>query len=197
MDHDITEILQAFASKDSGDRASTWRAMDQLIPLVYAKMRLIAGAARRGEPPAAPQPTELVHEAYLKMIGNHAIAWQSRSHFYAACAVVIRRLLVDAARSRATRRRGGHWIRLGDSAYQIVSEGRSVDLIDLDDALRELERLSPRQSRLIELRYFGGLSESETAEVLSVSRRTVSGDWAMAKAWLNHRLNPPDAETPK
>lgn len=179
--HEITLILNRMAD---GDR----QAVDQLIPVVYEQMKRIAANQLGSEPGKAADPTELVHEAYIRLIGNEKLAWQSRSHFFGACANVIRRILVDRARARKAAKRGG-----GDDAVEIsesvVASSQPVDLVELDDALQELEKLAPRQVRLIELRYFGGLTETEAAEVLQVSRRTVSGDWVMAKAWLQVRLS--------
>ncbi|MFK7822206.1 MAG: ECF-type sigma factor [Planctomycetaceae bacterium] len=177
---EITQILNRMAD---GDR----QAVDELIPIVYQQMKRIASNQLDGEDKKAGDPTELVHEAYIRLIGNEKLAWQSRSHFFGACATVIRRILVDQARARKTAKRGA-----GEAVLKLedhlVAEAKSVDLVELDDALQELETLAPRQVRLIELRYFGGLSETEAAEILKVSRRTVSGDWAMAKAWLQFKL---------
>lgn len=178
--HEITQILNRLTD---GDR----QAIDDLIPVVYEQMKRIAANQLAAEPAKATEPTGLVHEAYIRLIGNEKLAWQSRSHFFGACANVIRRILVDQARARRTAKRGS-----GEAAValeeSLVAKGRAVDLVELDDALQELEKLAPRQVRLIELRYFGGLTEAEAAEVLQVSRRTVSGDWVMAKAWLQTKL---------
>ncbi|MEM8733572.1 MAG: ECF-type sigma factor [Planctomycetota bacterium] len=180
MPNEITEVLNRIAD---GQRD----AMEELIPLVYDQMRVIASKASRGESGNHAEPTELVHEAYMRMIGNEKLAWQSRSHFFGACANVIRRVLVDQARARKRLKRGSEFerVELRDNA---IEANESIDLVELDDALAELQELAPRQVQLIELRYFGGLSETEAAEVLQVSRRTVSGDWAMAKAWLRTKL---------
>ncbi len=177
---EITQILNRMAD---GDR----QAVDELIPVVYEQMRRIASNQLLGESGKATDPTELVHEAYIRLIGNEKLAWQSRSHFFGACANVIRRILVDQARGRKAAKRGG-----GDAPVEVnenlVAKTEPIDLIELDDALQQLEKLAPRQVRLIELRYFGGLTETEAAEILQVSRRTVSGDWVMAKAWLQTQL---------
>ena len=178
--HEITKILNRI---NRGER----QALDELVPFVYQQMKQIAASHLSGEGFGASGPTELVHEAYIRLVGNEKLAWQSRSHFFGACANVIRRILVDQARARKAAKRGGGQIgmTLND---QLVAEAENVDLVELDSALEELQNLAPRQVRLIELRYFGGLSEVEAAELLQVSRRTVSADWAMAKAWLKTKL---------
>lgn len=177
---EITEILNRMAD---GDR----QAVDELIPVVYEQMKRIASSQLVGEAGKASDPTELVHEAFIRLVGNEKLAWQSRSHFFGACANVIRRILVDQARARKSTKRGGKEtvVELNEN---LVAKTQSIDLVELDDALQELEQMAPRQVKLIELRYFGGLTETEAAEVLQVSRRTVSGDWVMAKAWLQTKL---------
>lgn len=180
MDKQITTILNRVAEGQS-------EAMDELVPLVYDQMRRIAASALRDEAVQHNDPTELVHEAYLRLIGNENLAWSSRAHFFGACATVIRRILVDHARSRKRQKRGGGVIPL-PLAENDVGNDAQVDLVELDEALQELAGLSPRQVRIVELKYFGGMSEIEIADLLQVSRRTVSGDWAMAKAWLKLRL---------
>ena len=180
MANEITQILNRVADGDS-------KAMEELVPMVYQQMRKIAVSAVSHEPVGGCDPTELVHEAYIRMVGNEKLAWQSRSHFYGACANVIRRILVDQARARKRQKRGAGvtHVRLVED---VIADRSVIDLVELDDALEELAKLSERQVKIVELRYFGGLSESEVAEVLQVSRRTVSGDWAMAKAWLKLNL---------
>ncbi|HBE70328.1 MAG TPA: RNA polymerase subunit sigma-70 [Planctomycetaceae bacterium] len=176
----ITTILNRIAS---GERS----AVDELIPIVYQQMKLIAVKQSAGEFRDAANPTELVHEAYIRLVGNEKLAWKSRSHFFGACASVIRRILVDQARARNAAKRGS-----GQAAIELHNEmavtPKRLDLLELEEALVELQELAPRQVQLIELRYFAGLTEAEAAEILSLSRRTVSGDWAMAKAWLQTRL---------
>lgn len=181
MEKQITQILDQLAQGDAA-------AIDELMPMVYDQMRKIASSAIQNEPVAYTDPTELVHEAYIRLVGNEKLAWQSRSHFFGACATVIRRILVDQARARKRLKRGGGSVPLSLQEDQIASPA-TIDVIELDDALAELETLSPRQVRIVELRYFGGLSENEVAEVMKVSRRTVSGDWAMARAWLKTKLS--------
>ncbi len=181
MANEITLILNRISDGEL-------QAIDELIPLVYDQMRKIAASAASREPAEANDPTELVHEAYMRLVGNEKLAWQSRSHFFGACSTVIRRILVDQARARKRTKRGGEFAKV-DLPAHVLADSNTVDLVELDEALEALEQLAPRQVRLIELRYFGGLSETEVAEVLKVSRRTVSGDWAMAKAWLKTRLS--------
>ncbi len=181
MPTQITQILDRIADGNQ-------QAIDELVPLVYDQMRLIAAGAIQREPSEQCDPTELVHEAYLRLVGNENLAWKSRSHFYGACAVVIRRILVDQARSRNRQKRGGQFERVALEPGEIADSTNAIDLVELDEALVELEKLSPRQAKLVELRFFGGLTEDEAAEVLQVSRRTVGGDWAMARAWLRTKL---------
>ena len=181
MPTEITQILDRIAEGNQ-------QAIDELVPLVYDQMRQIAAGALRREPAGGCDPTELVHETYLRMIGNENLAWKSRSHFYGACAVVIRRILVDQARSRSRQKRGGQFEKVILEANDLAKPESDVDLVALDEAMQELEQLSPRQAKLVELRFFGGLTEKEAAEVLQVSRRTVGGDWAMARAWLRTKL---------
>lgn len=180
-----TQITQVLGRITDGNR----QAISELVPLVYDHMRQIASGALRREPNARCDPTELVHEAYIRLIGNEQLAWESRSHFFGACAVVIRRLLVDQARARQTMKRGGHLEQQAVNIDTLVDHTDRVDLIALDDALRELESLAPRQARLVELRFFGGLTEKEAAKVMDVSLRTLSADWSMARAWLKIRLS--------
>lgn len=182
MNQQITQILSRISDGQQ-------HAVDELVPLVYDQMRQLATSALQREPEAGCDPTELVHEAYIKLIGNEQLAWESRSHFYGACAVVIRRILVDQARARNRLKRGGGIKRVALDEDHPASPDSSVDMIALDEALRELEQMSPRQARLVELRFFGGLTETEAAEVLKVSRRTLAGDWVMVKAWLKIQLD--------
>lgn len=181
MTKQITEILDRIAK---GQEA----AIDQLVPMVYDQMRAIARSAVRGEGAGGCEPTELVHEAYMRLVGNENLAWESRTHFFAACSVVIRRILVDQARSRKRKKRGGEFQRVDFEVAEPTAADLSVDLLALDEALVELSKLSPRQAKLVELRFFGGLTETEAAEMLGVSKRTAAGDWAIAKAWLLRKL---------
>ncbi len=183
MTQQITEILERIAK---GHEAS----IDQLVPMVYDQMRQIAQGAVRKEAAGGCDPTELVHEAYMRLVGNENLAWESRTHFFAACSVVIRRILVDQARSRNRQKRGGEFQRVDFEVAQPQSPELSVDLLALDEAIVELSELAPRQAKLVELRFFGGLTETEAAEVLGVSKRTAAGDWATARAWLLRKIQP-------
>ncbi len=164
----------------------------ELLPLHYDELkRLAAGYMRRERGDHTLQPTALVHEAYLKLADRTAPGWKSRSHFVAGCALAMRRVLVDHARARGRAKRGADWHRvtlaeIPDSplARQLTFE----EVLHLNDALDRLVELDARQARVVELRFFGGLSVAEVAEVLDVSRRTVEGDWTHARAWLGREL---------
>ncbi len=177
----ITEILQRVAQGQP-------RAVDELIPVVYEQMREIASRVSHRESPAALMPTELVHEAYIRLVGNEKLAWESRAHFFAAAATVIRRILVDDARGRKRKKRGGDVRPQPLETNMLPIHENSVDLLALDEALEQLAQLSPRQAKLVELRFFGGFSQPQIAEMLQVSTRTVANDWAMARVWLKSRL---------
>jgi RNA polymerase sigma factor (TIGR02999 family) len=164
-------------------------ALEELMPLVYGELRRMArrymGRQSSGH---TLQTTALIHEAYLRLVGQEEKRWENRAHFFGVAAQAMRHILVDYARARHTAKRGGEAraVSLEESAF--VSEERAAELVALDDALAELARLSPRQSRVVELRYFGGLSVAETAEALHVSSDTVTRDWSQAKAWLYREL---------
>lgn len=178
---EITQLLLAWRN---GDQA----ALDALMPLVYEELRRVAKRyMNRQRPGHTLQTTALVNEAYLRLIDAQQVRWQDRAHFFAVSANVMRRILVDFARSRSSLKRGGGVRRVTlDEALPVPSEG--ADLVALDDALSRLATLSPRQSQIVELRYFAGLSEEETAEVLNISARTVRRDWSLARAWLYREL---------
>lgn len=171
-------------------RAGKSDAEAKLIPLVYAELRKLAGRyIRRERGDHTLQPTALVHEAYLRLTKLHDVDWQSRSHFFAIAATVMRRILVDHARAQhAQKRQMFHNAITFDEVF-VVSAGRSAELIALDDALAKLAKLDARRSKIVELRFFGGLSEEETGAVLGVSTRTVKRDWRVAKAWLYNEVN--------
>ena len=179
---EITQILQRMTAGDEG-------AKDELVPLVYQQLRKIAQNQLAGE--ACPQvdATELVHEAYVRLIGPAQIEWQDKSHFFATAATAIRRVLVDGARKANTLKRGGGASRAELTLSSLGREDLGSGLIELDEALERLKQLSERQAKLVELRVFGGMTQNESAELLGVSRRTVAGDWAMAKAWLYRELS--------
>ncbi len=179
---DVTQLLQAWCA---GDRA----ALDQLMPVVYHELRRLAeGQLRRERPGHSLQPTALVNEVYLQLIGQRQMDWRNRAHFFGAAAELMRRILVDHARAHNAAKRGGgaYKVSLGDVAAVIEQQG--VEVIALDQALCELAQLDPQQARLVELRYFGGLSVEETAEALGLSPATVKRHWQSARAWLHQRL---------
>jgi RNA polymerase sigma factor (TIGR02999 family) len=185
-DHNVSVLLHKWRD---GDRA----ALDELVPLVYDELRRIARRYMRRERPGQTlQTTALVNEAYLRLAGSHPVAWQDRAHFYAVAAQVMRRLLVDRARARRYARRGGGGLRVTLDEEAAVAPGPDVELLALDVALAKLSELDERKGRLVELRYFGGLSNEEAAEVLGVSAITAKREWLKAKAWLYRELRPGD-----
>lgn len=190
MPSEATTILDAMKT---GDRS----AANRLMPMVYDELRTLAAHYLHQERPNHTlQPTALVHEAYLRLIQQTRSDWQSKAHFAAMASEMIRRILVDHARGKTRQKRGGPlpgtletWRRI-PLDDQLAADGPAVDLLDVDQALEELGRLNDRQRRIVELRYFGGLSIPETAHVLEVSETTVKADWTLARAWLFGRLSP-------
>jgi RNA polymerase sigma factor (TIGR02999 family) len=169
-------------------------ALDRLTPLVYDEIRRIAHRyVQREREGQTLQTTALVNEAYLRLAGSADIAWQNRAHFYAVTAQVMRRILIDHARRRQYIKHGGDARRVAfDAAISeagLMSQPRAAELLALDEALDELAKLDPRKSRVVELRYFGGLSLEETAKTLDISLMTVRRDWRAAKAWLYKAVN--------
>ena len=174
------EVTQLLADWGKGDRS----ALDKLFPLVHSELRRIAQRQMSGERPGHTlQATALVNEAYLKLAGQQGFDWQNRAHFFAVCATVMRHILIDHARAHARDKRGGSAIQVSLNEGLVV-EDQAAHLIALDDALRRLESLDPQKGKIVELRYFGGLSIEEAAEVMNVSPRTVRREWQRAKAWL-------------
>jgi RNA polymerase sigma factor (TIGR02999 family) len=165
-------------------------ALPQLVPLVQAELRRIAaGYLRRERASHTLQPTALVNEAYIRLVGQRQVSWRSRAHFFALCAALMRRILVDHARRRGYQKRGGGALRrVTLSELPGVGGHRPLDLLALDEALAELDALDPRQREVVELRFFAGLSHEETAEALGVSLSTVERQWRLARAWLFRRL---------
>ena len=171
-------------------RQGNQAAFEELIPLVYDELRRLAHRQLRGERPNHTlQTAELVHETYLRLVDSSRVNWQNRVHFLAVAAQAMRRILVDAARARQSLKRGGELTRVALDADLTIASAPHVDVVALDDALDTLAGADPRRSRVVELRFFGGLSVDETAEVLSVSPETVMRDWKVAKAWLFRQLN--------
>lgn len=181
--HKITRMLREWSG---GDQA----ALEELMPLVYDELHKQARRyLRRERPNHTLQTTALINEAYLKLIDQREVKWESRTHFFAVAANLMRRILVDHARHKNRAKRGGAGENLPlDEALLIVSEEKSVDLVALDEALNRLAEIDEQQTRIVELRYFSGLTLEETADVLKVSRTTIATDWAMAKAWLHREL---------
>jgi len=182
QEQQITRLLHEWRS---GDR----EALDRLTPLVYGELKRLAGRLFRSESPGHTlQPTALVNEAYLRLVDQKRVAWQSRAHFLAVAARVMRRVLIDYARRRRASKRGGEAVRVTLDDFAAPSVSSPLDLLVLDEALAELAALDARQARIVEMRAFGGLSVEETAEVLDVSPATVKRDWSFAQAWLERRL---------
>jgi RNA polymerase sigma-70 factor (ECF subfamily) len=160
-----------------------------LLPLVYRELRRLAAHYMRGEKLGQTiQATELVHEAYLRLVGQERIEWQGRAHFLAMAATSMRRILVDRARRKMAEKHGGGGEKIELQEALVFSPEKSKDMIALDDALKRLEQLSPRQSRVVELRFFGGLEMDDIAKFEGVSLRTVKQDWSLARAWLHHEI---------
>ena len=181
--NEVTQLLLAWSD---GEEA----ALEKLTPLVYGELHRLAkrrlGRERAGH---TLQTTALVNEAYLRLIDAKEVRWQNRAHFFAVSAQIMRRILVDFARERGQLKRGGGAQQVSLDEGLLVSPERGADLLALDEALEQLAALNARQSRVVELRYFGGLNEEEVAEVLKVSLRTVQSDWRLARTWLYRKLS--------
>lgn len=161
-----------------------------LIPLVYRELRRIAaGYLRRESASHSLQPTALVHEAYLRLTEVKEIDWEGRSHFFAVAATIMRRILIDHARASRARKRGGGWDAVSLNEAVLPSPERSSELLALDEALTRLAGLDARQAKIVEMRFFAGMSEEEAGESLGISARTVKRDWRIAKAWLFKELS--------
>ncbi|MEO8055020.1 MAG: sigma-70 family RNA polymerase sigma factor [Acidobacteriota bacterium] len=182
---EVTKLLREWGA---GDR----EALSRLLPLVYDELRRRAGAVLRSERAGHTlQPTALVHEAYLKLVGGASVDWKDRAHFFGVAARAMRQVLVDHARARNARKRGSGQILVdldSASAVEAATAPKSLDLLDLDRALSKLASLDARQSRLVELRLFAGLTIDESAEVLQISHATVSREWKHAEAWLQREI---------
>lgn len=180
----ITQLLLAW---NGGDK----EVLNQLMPLVFDELhRQAARFLRRERADHTLQTTALIHEVYLKLVDQRQANLENRMHFFAIAANLMRRILVDYARSKNRDKRGGDVIKLSlDEAEQIADKEKTVDLMALDEALSKLEKIDERQARVVELRYFGDLTLEETAKALNISRTTVAEDWAMAKAWLRRELS--------
>ena len=179
---ELTHLLLAWRQ---GER----EALDRLIPVIYEELRRIAHSYIRGERRGNTlQTTALVNEAYLRLIDCSRVNWQNRAHFLAVSAQLMRRILIDYARSRGYQKHGGAMERISLKESQIVSAGRDPDLVELDEALQALAAVDARKSQVVELRFFGGMTAEETAEVLGVSPDTVLRDWKLARTWLAREM---------
>ncbi len=182
MSQEITQLLLAW---NQGDE----QALDRLLPLVHDELHRLAHLYMAGERPGHPlQTTALVNEAYLRLIDSSRVRWQNRAHFFAVSAQLMRRILVDVARARTKLKRGGDAIQVSLDDVMDIPREPGADLVALDDALTMLAAFDERKSRVVELRFFGGMSVEETAEVLGVSVMTVMRDWGLAKVWLLRQL---------
>ncbi len=181
--HEVTELLIDWSN---GNQA----ALDRLMPLVDRELhRLAHHYMRRENPGHTLQTTALVNEAYLRLVEQKQVHWKNRAHFFALSAQLMRRILVDRARSRRYAKRGGGAQRISFDETMVLSPDRGADLIALDEALEKLAAIDTRKSKVVELRFFGGLSVDETAEALGISAVTVMREWSMARAWLYNSLN--------
>ncbi|MGB9071725.1 MAG: sigma-70 family RNA polymerase sigma factor [Terriglobales bacterium] len=184
----VTQLLRAWGQGDE-------RALEQLAPLVENELhRLAHKYMRRERPGQTLQTTALVNEVYLRLIDIQQVSWQDRAHFFAVSARMMRRILTDFARSRRYLKRGGGAVQVSWDEALAVSQEPDADMVALDDALNQLALLDPRKTQVVELRFFGGLSVEETAEVLKISQQTVMRDWKFAKSWLMRALSEPRAQ---
>ena len=175
------EVTQLLADWARGNKS----AFDKLLPLVHDELRRIARRQMSHERPGHTlQATALVNEAYLKLAGHEGFEWHNRAHFYAVCAQVMRHILIDHARGHARDKRGGGVVQVSLGEVAVIGQEEASEYLALDEALRFLESVDPQKGRIVELRYFGGLTVEETAEVLDISPRTVRREWRRAKAWL-------------
>ena len=179
----ITQLLQDWRG---GDR----KALDALLPVVYKELQRLAHFQLRQERPGHTlQSAALVNEAYLRLIGLNPPQWESRTHFFAIAAQLMRQILVDYARRHRAGKRGGGEVAVPLEDATMLSRGKPIDVVALDEALKALAQIDPRKAQVVELRFFGGLSFDETAEVLQLSTVTVSRDWSTARAWLHREMN--------
>lgn len=181
--NDVTLLLRAWGEGSK-------EALDRLAPLVHRELHRIAGRLMAGQRPNHTlQATALVNEAYLRLVDSQQVKWQDRAHFFALCALAMRQILVDHARSRGSAKRGGGQVSIELEEGLAADSPPEANLQELDDALNRLAALDPRKSQVIELRFFGGLSVAETAEALKISPETVQRDWKLARAWLYGELS--------
>ncbi len=188
---DLTELVRDLlpVSTAAGDLARIG-GLNALLPQVYDELRRLAASyLRRERPDHTLQPTALVHEVYLRLAGDKPVDWQNRAHFLGVSARIMRRILADSAAARNTQKRGGGAVRLELDAALELSDECTVSLAGVDDALRSLEAMDPRQGQIVELRFFGGLTTEEIGEVLQISSATVKREWATARLWLQRELD--------
>ena len=179
------EVTRLLVDWGNGDQA----ALDELIPLVYDELRRLAGRYMRRESQGHTlQTSALVNEAYLRLVDQKRVQWQNRAHFFGVAAQLMRRILVDHARSRSRAKRGGG-VQMVSLAEQAIISKEVADVIALDDALKNLAEMDARKSQIVEMKFFGGLTTEEVAEVLKVTSRTVEREWRKAKAWLNRAIS--------
>jgi RNA polymerase sigma-70 factor (ECF subfamily) len=178
----VTQLLKSF---QAGDKT----VLDELFPLVYRELKqLAAGQLRSEREDHTLQPTALVHEAYLRLIEQHSVDWQNRAHFFSIASEMMRRILVNHANGHQAKKRGSGETKIAlDEAVSFAHE-REIDLIDLDSALTDLAKLDSRQARIVEMKFFGGLSTEEIASILEISERTVKREWRSAKIWLYEQI---------
>ena len=181
--HEVTRLLKAWSDGDQS-------ALDKLMPLVYGELhRLAHQHMRREKPGHMLQTSALLNEAYMRLVDQSQIRWESRTHFFGIAARLMRQILVDEARRRSYAKRGGGMIQVPFDEAAAARQEQSVNVMALDDAMKSLEKIDERKSRIVELRFFGGLSIEETAEVLKVSPGTVMRDWTFTRAWLRKEMS--------
>jgi RNA polymerase sigma factor (TIGR02999 family) len=180
---DVTDLLSAWTNGDA-------EALQRLVPLVYSELHRIAtGHMRRERADHNLQATALIHEAYLKLVNCNRMTFESRAHFFAVCAQLMRRILIDIARSHSSGKRGSGFVPVALDETVSLADVRGKELISLDDALQALAKLDDRKSRVVEMRFFGGMTNEEAAAVLGVSQDTVMRDWQFARSWLRQELS--------
>ncbi|MCI0390109.1 MAG: sigma-70 family RNA polymerase sigma factor [Acidobacteria bacterium] len=188
--HEVTMLLRAWSEGDQG-------ALDRLVPLVYGELRRLARSHMRREREGHTlQATALINEAYLRLIDARQAPWENRTHFFAVASRLMRQILVDFARARGYQKRGGGALQVSLDDALMIGQPRDEDLVALDEALSALAEFDERKSRVVELRFFGGLTEAETAAALQVSPETVRRDWRLAKSWLLHKLSGGNLDEP-
>ena len=179
----ITALLNGYSRGDK-------EALDRLMPIVYDELRRQAARyLRREKAGHTLQTTALIHEAYVRLVDQRNVQWQNRAHFFGIAAQLMRRILVDHARAKKRVKRGGSGVRVSLGEATVAVKGQDLDVVALDQALERLAQIDEQQSRVVELRFFSGLSVEETAEVMGISKATVKRDWSMAKAWLHRELS--------